>query len=85
MVTKLGPEEALKTQISLIRYICRINDTEKIRIAEMHWEWWNRGYDCDEFDDALLDEYRCYSDESLCYFRGWIDKTDEDIYRELTA
>ena len=82
---RIKPETPLMTQISLIRQLCRINDTEKLEIVEIHWDWWYRGYDCELFDDGLLDEYRCRSDKHFCYFRDWLDKTEDEIYKEVTA
>lgn len=76
---------ALEIQVKLIRHLCRINDTEKLRVVEIHWEWWNRGYDCELFDEGIIDEYRSKNDKNICYFRGWLSRNEDEILKELTG
>ena len=81
----MDKKPSLLNFISAIRSLLIENDSERIWTHEIELKWYFDGCDFADYDYGLIDEYRCRSDHRYCNFRGWIDKTDEDIYRELTA
>lgn len=77
-------EMALFRQIMVIKYLCSTKGN-LLDVHDIHFAWWALGENRQDFDNGLIDHYRCKSDYNKCFFRCWTNKSATELYREVTA